>query len=97
MFTNTEIIFKSKHLNNNLVACCEFLSKKEFQKFNIIKIEEDEKYAANCIWVNNRVLIPKGFSKAKVAIGNAGYQIIEVDLSEFRELDGSLSCLSLRF
>ena len=83
--------------NNNLIACGEFVSKKEFQKFNIIEIDENESYAANCIWVNNKVLIPKGFPKAKKTIENAGYQTIEIDVSEFQKLDGGLSCLSLRF
>ena len=83
--------------NNNLVACGEFVSKNKFKKYNIIEIDKDESYAANCIWVNNKVLIPKGFQKAKAAIKNAGYKTLEVDVSEFQKLDGGLSCLSLRF
>jgi len=83
--------------NNNLIACGEFLSKKEFQDFNILKIDDDESYAANCVWINNRVLIPKGYLKAKKTIERAGYSCIEIDVSEFRKLDGGLSCLSLRF
>jgi len=83
--------------HNNLVACGEFLTKEEFQKFNIIKIDKDESYAANCIWVNDRVLVPKGYPKARETIKRAGYTIKEVDVSEFRKLDGGLSCLSLRF
>ena len=82
---------------NNLVASGEFLTKKEFQKFNILKIDQEENYSANCIWVNDRVLIPKGYPKARETIENAGYTIKEVDVSEFRKLDGGLSCLSLRF
>jgi len=82
---------------NNLVACGEFLTKEEFQKFNILEITEDESYAANCIWVNGTVLIPKGYQKARLTIESAGYQVKEVDVSEFRKLDGGLSCLSLRF
>jgi dimethylargininase len=83
--------------NNFLVASGEFLLKKEFQKFNILEIDEDESYAANCIWVNNNVIIPKGFPKAKKVIELTNYNIIEVDVSEFKKLDGGLSCLSLRF
>ena len=82
---------------NNLLACGEFLTKPEFQQFNILEIDADESYAANCIWVNGTVLIPKGYPKAHNTIKNAGYPIIEVDVSEFRKLDGGLSCLSLRF
>jgi len=82
---------------NNLVACGEFISKEEFQGFNILEIDKDESYAANCIWVNDTVLIPKGFPKAKEMIKSEGYAVKEVDVSEFRKLDGGLSCLSLRF
>ena len=82
---------------NNLLACGEFLTKAEFQQFNILEIDESESYAANCIWVNGSVLMPKGYPKTHKTIADAGYPIIEVDVSEFRKLDGGLSCLSLRF
>ena len=43
------------------------------------------------------VLVPAGYPAAKAAIEKAGYPVIEVDTSEFRKIDGGLSCLSLRF
>ncbi len=82
---------------NNLLVCGEFLSKAEFQQFNILEIDPSESYAANCIWVNGTVILPKGYPKAHKTISGAGYPIIEVDVSEFKKLDGGLSCLSLRF
>ena len=83
--------------NNNLVATGEFIDNSEFKKFNIIKIDDDESYAANCVWINDTVLVAKGYPKAKKAIEDAGYETIELGMSEFRKLDGGLSCLSLRF
>jgi dimethylargininase len=83
--------------NNNLLVCGEFFSNPELNQFNIIKIPEEENYAANCVWVNDKVLIPKGYPKAKQKIIDAGYKVIKVDVSEFRKLDGGLSCLSIRF
>ena len=83
--------------NNNLLVTGEFLNKLEFQKFNLIQIDNDESYAANSLWINDRVLVPLGFPKTKNKIGQLGYEVIEVDVSEFRKLDGGLSCLSLRF
>jgi len=83
--------------NNNLVASGEFIEKSEFQKYNILKIDDDESYAANSVWINGIVLIPQGYPKAKNLIENAGYSTIEIDVSEFSKLDGGLSCLSLRF
>lgn len=83
--------------NNNLVVAGEFVDKEDFKDYNKIIIDEDESYAANCIWVNDYVLVPAGYEKAKKVIEKAGYTVIEVDTSEFRKLDGGLSCLSLRF
>ncbi len=83
--------------NSNLLVCGEFLDNQEFSRFNIVEITEDESYAANCIWVNDKVIIPEGYPESRQKIIDAGYDIIEVDVSEFRKLDGGLSCLSLRF
>jgi dimethylargininase len=43
------------------------------------------------------VLVPEGFPEVKTRIEAAGYVTIAVDVSEFRKIDGGLSCLSLRF
>lgn len=83
--------------HNNLVACGEFINRDEFRSFHIMEIETEECYAANCIWVNDTVLISAGYPKARAKIERAGYPVREVDVSEFRKLDGGLSCLSLRF
>ena len=82
---------------NNLVVCGEFINDSCFEKYNPIEIPENESYAANCIWVNESVIIPLGYSTAKQRIMNAGYTVIETDMSEFQKLDGGLSCLSLRY
>jgi dimethylargininase len=83
--------------NNNLLVTTAFKNKPEFHKFNQIIVDEDESYAANSLWINENVLLPKGFLKIKQKIKDSGYKTIEVDVSEFRKLDGGLSCLSLRF
>ena len=83
--------------NNNLVAAGEFLSEPQFQKYNILAVDADELGAANCVWINDYVLVPAGFPQARKMIEAAGYQTIVIDVSEFQKLDGGLSCLSLRF
>lgn len=82
--------------NNTLLACEEVISMPEFNNFNIIKVDSDESYAANCIWVNGKVIMPKGYPKTKTKVIEHGYSVIEVDTSEFRKVDGGISCLSLR-
>ena len=83
--------------NNNILVCGEFIKIKEFESFNRIPIDEDESYAANSLWINGKVLVPYGFPKTRRKIEMAGYETISLDVSEFRKIDGGLSCLSLRF
>jgi len=62
-----------------------------------IVLDPDEYYSANCLRVNDYLLIAKGFPKSKMKILELGYSIIELDMSEFRKMDGGLTCLSLLF
>ena len=82
---------------NTIVVTDELLTEPIFAKLKKIRIEPDEAYAANCIRVNDFVLVPNGYPKAKKAIEQAGFQVKTLDMTEFRKLDGGLSCLSLRF
>ena len=80
-----------------MVVGGEFKTCALFAGFNKIEIDDDEAYAANCVWINNKVLLPAGFPKAERALSAAGFDLITVDMSEFQKIDGGLSCLSLRF
>jgi len=60
-------------------------------------VPEEEAYAANCLLVNGKAIVPSGFPKTLEVLKNRGYEIIETDMSEFRKIDGGLTCLSLRF
>ena len=83
--------------DNNLIVSGEFIDNPLFQDYNIIKVDEDESYAANCIRVNNYVLIADGYEKLINSISSLGYKVLKLDITEFRKMDGGLSCLSLRF
>lgn len=83
--------------NNCLLAWGEFVSHPEFAGFTILAVDDDDAYAANSVWINDRVLVPEGFEKTRAMIAAHGYDTLAVDVSEFRKLDGGLSCLSLRF
>jgi len=64
---------------------------------NTLILDPEEYYSANCLRVNDYLLIAKGFPKSKKKILDLGYNIIELDMSEFRKMDGGLTCLSLLF
>ena len=83
--------------NNNMLVSGEFTDKPEFASYNKVAIPEEEAYAANCIWMNDTVIVPEGYPAVLAAVKSMGYKTITVDTSEYRKLDGGLSCLSLRF
>lgn len=83
--------------NNHMLVSGEFIDKPEFADYTKHIIPEDEAYGANCIWMNDTVLVPEGYPTVEKMVKEMGYKVILVDTSEFRKIDGGLSCLSLRF
>jgi len=69
----------------------------EFQGYDLVPVSADEKYGANCVEINSRVLIAAGFPILAESLRELGYETIALDMSEFQKMDGGLSCLSLRF
>ncbi len=83
--------------NHNLIVMDELAERNEFAGYNLVRLPAAESYACNCVLVNDRVLIPAGFPQLQSALAIRGYEPLPVDMSEFRKMDGGLSCLSLRF
>jgi dimethylargininase len=63
----------------------------------VLLVAPGEEYAANCVRVNDTVLIAAGSPHLHAALAGAGYASVPLEVSEFRKMDGGLSCLSLRF
>jgi dimethylargininase len=82
---------------NHLVVIDEMASRKEFAGYDLIRINAEESYAANCVRINDHVLIPSGYPALKSDLEQRGYAVIPLEMSEFQKMDGGLSCLSLRF
>ncbi len=83
--------------DNRLVIAGPLANHPDFDRFDLVRVDQAEAYAANCIRVNEYVLIAKGFSKLQSDLQSLGYETIALDMSEFQKMDGGLSCLSLRF
>ena len=83
--------------DNRLVVIEELATRKEFALYDLIRLEAREKYAANCVRVNDFVLVASGYPALEANLQRLGYQTIPLDMSEFQKMDGGLSCLSLRF
>lgn len=83
--------------HGRMLVSGEFVERPVFEDYERIVVGPDEAYAANCVWINDRVLVPVGFPVVAGALLSCGYATMLLDMSEFQKLDGGLSCLSLRF
>ena len=68
-----------------------------FRSYELVRVNASEQYAANCVRVNDRVLVASGFPEFERTLGELGYETIALEMTEFQKMDGGLSCLSLRF
>jgi dimethylargininase len=71
--------------------------KSEFARFSLLRVTPQESYAANCVRVNQRVLVAEGFPQLHGELVARGFSPLVLNMSEFQKMDGGLSCLSLRF
>lgn len=67
------------------------------QQFDLIRVAPSDDYAANCVRVNDHVLMASGFPLLEAELRALGYAVMPLDMSEYQKMDGGLSCLSLRF
>ena len=68
-----------------------------FASYDVVRLHPKENYAANCLRINDHVVIVAGFPRFEAAVRAFGYPVTALDMSEFRKMDGALTCLSLRF
>jgi dimethylargininase len=83
--------------DNTLVVMEEMAGNPQFAGYQLVVVPEADSYAANCVRVNDRVLIAEGYPEFARELESRGFHPLALDMSEFRKMDGGLSCLSLRF
>jgi dimethylargininase len=83
--------------DNRLVLIDALAQLPEFQAYERVRIKPHEHYAANCVRVNDYVLMAAGYPEFAETLQVLGYDFIALEMTEFQKMDGGLSCLSLRF
>lgn len=83
--------------DRRLLLTADFPSVPEFSRYEIHRVTTAESYAANCVRINEYVLVAAGYPRLTAQLKGLGLRTISLDMSEFRKMDGGLSCLSLRF
>ncbi len=104
-FIDIRVVKKILHLksglaylgDNGLAVIDALAAHEEFRRYDLVRVRATEKYAANCVRINDYVLVAAGYPVFEKALRDLGYEIRSVEMSEFQKMDGGLSCLSLRF
>lgn len=65
--------------------------------WEVLRVPKGESYAANCIRVNDALLVADGFPRTRALLEQLGDQVLALAMSEYQKMDGGLSCLSVRW
>jgi dimethylargininase len=79
-----------------LLAVGEIARDGALRGWEAVQVPDGEEYAANCIRVNGSLLVARGFPATVSLLGGLGHDVTQLEMSEYRKMDGGLSCLSVR-
>jgi dimethylargininase len=82
---------------DHVLLAPDFVDQSIFYNFQQILVSKEDEYSANCLGVNGKVLVSRGYPRTRDAIRAAGFETIEMTMSEFYKGGGSLTCLSIIF
>jgi dimethylargininase len=82
---------------NRMLVIDELEKLNQLGAYELINVHDAEAYAANCLAVNDKILVAAGFPLLQRRLQELDYEIMALEMSEFQKMDGGLSCLSLRF
>ncbi len=80
-----------------LLVTRDFADHPLFAAYARVLVDPAEEYAANCLFVNEHLIVPSGFPATQRALQRLDCPIIELQASEAQKMDGGLTCMSLRF
>jgi dimethylargininase len=83
--------------HGRMIAIAALATHPALERYQMLTVDPGEAYAANCILVNDRILVPAEHPRTLAALEHLGTETIVLAMSEFQKMDGGLSCLSLRF
>ncbi len=85
-------------IDDDVILVSSKMAKLEYLKSNykLVELPIGEEGAANSLRINNKLLVPDGFSKAEEILSK-NFNIIKIKVNEIAKVDAGLSCMSLRW
>jgi dimethylargininase len=84
------------YLDRNIVLVNQkYESQPALKSFTKIILPKDESRSANTLTIEGVVILTKHHDKTAQLVRQAGFDTIQLDMSEFEKCDGALTCLSI--
>ena len=68
-----------------------------FDGMRYLEVAQDEPFAANALLIGGRVIYPAAFERTARRLGEAGIDVLPVDVSELGKAEGGVTCCSIVF
>lgn len=80
-----------------ILASARFAHHPAFRGLDVIRVPDDETYAADALAIGDAVLMAAGRKASHELVRQAGFEVYPVDVGEFEKCDGAITCLSILF
>jgi len=85
-------------IDGDIVVCNpKYVDNPIFEPFRKIVLPPSEAHSANTLTVDGVVIMSARHDKTALMVKEAGFDVIQLDMSEFEKCDGALTCLSIVF
>jgi dimethylargininase len=74
-----------------------YVEEPALKPFTKIIVPKDESHSANTLTIGDVVILSARHNKTSRLVEAAGFEVIQLDMSEFEKCDGALTCLSILF
>jgi dimethylargininase len=75
----------------------DWIAPERLAPFELVDVDPREPFAANSTRVGERVVMSSAYPRTAERVERAGFDVYQVDLSEFHKAEGGATCLSLVF
>jgi dimethylargininase len=83
--------------HNTLLVNPHWLDLMPLRDLRIVPVPEDEQRAVNALRINNTICMHSGFPKTAELLGNLGFSLKTIDISELLKAEAGMTCSSIIF
>ncbi len=83
--------------NNTLLVNPRYVDDPVLEPFSKIVLPSEESRSANTLAIGGVIIMSAQHNKTSILVKEAGFDVLQLDMSEFEKCDGALTCLSIIF